>query len=384
MRALSVACRSLTRCSAERTERSLSTVRSTRVFARLLSWSFIAVLAACGGPDLDAPPAQTRAANSNVPTVITAAAIIRPLGMEIEAVGTARANESVEVTSKVSNRVTAIRFEEGDLVKRGQVLVELDSAEERAALAEAEAALADSESQYRRSQELFAQQALSVSQLDQIEATLKANRARVAAAKARLDDTAIRAGFDGRTGFRRVSVGGLVNPGAIITTVDDSSIIKLEFSVPETYLYLLQRNVPVRAKTPGLPGRLFEGKVTHLDSRIDPVTRSIAVRAEIPNEDGALRPGMFMTVTLQGNVVPTLLVPEAAIVPEQGSTYVFVVKDGVVERRAVQLGRRRPGVVEVTVGLEEGEHVVVEGTQNVRHGVQVNEQVREPEPVSAS
>lgn len=319
---------------------------------------------------------QQRAQN-NVVDVVTAAALTKPMGVEIEAVGTAHANESVDITSKASNKVMAIRFEEGEFVKRGQVLVELDSAEERAALAEAEATLADSESQFRRSRDLYAQQALSLAQLDQIEATLKANRARVEAAKARLADTAIYAGFDGRTGFRRVSIGSLVNPGAVITTLDDTSIMKLDFTVPETYLFLLQKGLAIQARTPGLPDRTFEGKITNIDSRIDPVTRSIAVRAEIPNRDGVLRPGMFMTVNLQGNVVPTLLVAEAAVVPEQGSTFVFVVQDGVVERRAVKLGRRRPGEVEVTVGLKEGERVVVEGTQNIRDGSQVREQSRD-------
>jgi membrane fusion protein (multidrug efflux system) len=301
----------------------------------------------------------------------------RDARVEIEAVGTARANESVEITSQISNKVTAIRFDEGEFVKRGQVLVELDSAEERAALAEAEATLADSESQFRRSRDLYAQQALSIAQLDQIEATLKANRARVEAAKARLGDTVIHAGFDGRTGFRRVSIGSLVSPGTVITTLDDTSIMKLDFTMPETYLFLLQKGLAVVARAPGLPDRAFEGKITNIDSRVDPVTRSIAVRAEIPNRDGILRPGMFMTVSLQGNVVPTLLVPEAAIVPEQGSTYVFVVHDDVVERRAVKLGRRRPGEVEVTVGLKEGERVVIEGTQNIRDGTQVREERRD-------
>jgi membrane fusion protein (multidrug efflux system) len=296
------------------------------------------------------------------------------MGVEIEAVGTAHANESVEITSKISNKITAIRFEEGDFVRKGEILVELDSAEAKASLAEAEAALADSESQFRRSRELFAQQALSLAQLDQIESALKANRARVQAAQARLADTVIRAGFNGRTGFRHASVGSLVSPGTVITTLDDATLIKLEFTVPATYLYLLKKGLPVTAQASGLPGEAFEGKVTNLDSRVDPVTRSIAVRAEIPNPEGVLRPGMFMTVSLQGNVTQTLLVPEAAIVPEQGSTFVFVASDGVVQRREVKLGRRRPGEVEITSGLQEHERVVVDGTQNIRDGDRVMEQ----------
>jgi membrane fusion protein, multidrug efflux system len=333
---------------------------------------FLGALAACSPPQSHESKSNGHA--TQAVDVVTVGAFVKPMGVEIEAVGTARANESVDVTSKASNTVTAIRFEEGDRVRRGEVLVELDGAEARGALAEAEAALAESENQFKRSRDLYTQQALSVSQLDTIEATLKANRARVEIARARLADTVIRASFDGRTGFRRVSVGSLVSPGTVITTLDDSSLIKLDFTVPEIYIYSLRKGLPVKAASAGLPGRDFQGKITHLDSRVDPVTRSIAVRAELPNPDSSLRPGMFMTVSLQGEVAPALLVPEGAIVPEQGQTFVFVVRDGVVERRDVKLGKRRPGEVEIVAGLSEHERVVVEGTQNVRHGVAVREQ----------
>lgn len=337
-------------------------------------WALCAMLliaaAGCSRQQADAG----KAVGPEVVDVITAEAKIQPLGVEIEAVGTARANESVEVTSKASNTITAIRFEEGDRVRKGDVLVELDGAEARASLAEAEAALAESQNNFKRSRDLYTQQALSVSQLDLIEATLKGNQARVDVAKARLADTIIRASFAGKTGFRRVSVGSLVSPGTVITTLDDTSLIKLDFTVAETYLYALEKNLPVTATTAGLPGRLFSGKVSQIDSRVDPVSRSIAVRAELPNPKGELRPGMFMTVKLQGEVSPALLVPESAIVPEQGDVFVFVVENGEATRRAVKLGKRRPGVVEIVEGLKEHERVVIEGTQNLRDGGPVREQ----------
>lgn len=335
--------------------------------------AFVGTLAACSSEQ----PGVAKKAGAQAVEVVTVAATLQPIGVEIEAVGTARANESVEVTSKASNTVTAIRFEEGDRVRKGEVLIELDGAEARASLAEAEAALAESQNQFKRSRDLFTSKALSESQLDLIEATLKANQARVDVAKARLADTIIRASFDGNVGFRRVSVGSLVSPGSVITTLDDASLIKLDFTVAETYIHALQKNLPVIAATAGLPGREFRGKVTHLDSRVDPVTRSIAVRAELPNAKGELRPGMFMTVRLQGEVAPALLVPEGAIVPEQGHTYVFVVESGVAQRREVKLGKRRPGEVEIVDGLKEHERVVAEGTQNLRDGSTVNEQRQE-------
>ena len=339
-----------------------------------LQWALCAMLVIAAAGCSHEQPGAGRAVGQQAIDVVTAPATVKPLGIEIEAVGTARANESVEVTSKASNTIAAIRFEEGDRVRKGEILVELDGAEERAAVAEAEAALAESQNNFKRSRDLYTRQALSVSQLDLIEATLKGNQARLDVAKARLADTVIRASFDGRTGFRRVSVGSLVSPGTVITTLDDASLIKLDFTVPETYLYVLQKNLPVTAATAGLPGREFTGKVTQIDSRVDPVSRSIAVRAELPNPKGELRPGMFMTVKLRGEATPALLVPEGAIVPEQGRTFVFVVDNGEATRREVKLGKRRPGEVEVVEGLEEHERVVVEGTQNLREGGPVREQ----------
>ena len=306
--------------------------------------------------------------------VITRPAHVEQMGIEIEAVGTTQANESVEITSKASNTITAIRFEEGEEVERGEVLVEMDDAQARAALAEAQASLARSKGQYDRSRNLQSSQVLSVADLELVEASLKADEARVAAAQARLDDTVIRASFRGRTGFRRVSVGSFVSPGSVITTLDDTSVIKLDFTVPETYLFVLRRGLPITAVAAGLPDRTFKGAVTNLDSRVDPVTRSVTVRAELDNPDGVLRQGMFMTVALQGEVSPTLLVPEEALVPERGKTYVFVVHDAVVARREVRTGKRKPGFVEIVDGVREGERVVVDGTQHVRDGTVVQEE----------
>jgi membrane fusion protein (multidrug efflux system) len=333
--------------------------------------AFALLLCACS----DSTPAA-RATGAGAPAaipVITQPARIEPMGIEIEAVGTTQANESVEVTSKASNTVTAIRFQEGEEVERGDVLVQMDDVQARAALAEAQASLARSKSQYDRSRDLQSRQALSVADLELVEASLKADEARVAAAQARLDDTVIRASFNGRTGFRHVSVGSFVSPGTLITTLDDTSVIKLDFTVAETYLFVLRRGLAVKAAAAGLPDRTFTGVVTNMDSRVDPVTRSVTVRAELDNPDGLLRQGMFMTVSLQGEVTPTLLVPEEALVPERGKAYVFVVRDNVVERREVRTGKRKPGYVEIVDGVSEHERVVVDGTQHVRDGSTVQE-----------
>lgn len=334
--------------------------------------ALLALCAGCGGVAPVPGPGGAADAGQAVGVALATAAT-EPLALEVEAVGTAMARESVEVTSRWANTVTAVRFVEGQRVRRGTVLVEFDSAQVRADLAAAEAALAESRSQFNRSRELFATRALSQAQLDQIEATHLANQARVAAAQARLADTMIRAPFDGQTGLRRVSVGAFVSPGTVITTLDDTSIIKLDFTVPQAFAFALRPGLAVSARPAGLAEREFQGRITTLDSRVDPVTRAIAVRAELPNADGLLKPGMYMMVVLRGDTAPALLVPEAALVPERGVDYVFVVSGGRATKRKVTIGRRRPGKIEITAGLGAGERVIVEGTQKVRDGTAVRE-----------
>jgi membrane fusion protein (multidrug efflux system) len=373
---------------------------ATRAFSSLCVAAALIVLAACadnpvpgapgaGPPGAAQPPmgptsGPTGGAGGGRPggpggpgaaplAVTTVLPTREPLGAEIEAVGTALANESVEVTAKVSNRIEAIRFTEGQRVAKGAVLVQLDRAQAAAEVAEAEANLAEARRQLRRGQDLELTQALSRAQLDQLQTAVTTAEARVAAARARLDDTVIRAPFAGRTGFRRVSLGGLVNAGAVITTLDDTSVIKLEFNVPQSFLGELAVGLPVAARVEGLAGRVFEGRIATLGSRLDPVTRSIAVRAELPNADGVLKPGMFMSVTLRGRTTPTLVLPEQAIVPEEGRNYVFVVDEGRAVRREVTTGLRRPGLVAIVAGLDDSDRVIVDGTFRARDGAPVVE-----------
>lgn len=312
------------------------------------------------------------AARAQAPTpVVTAAAAERILQVGLEAIGTAVANEAVNVTSKTTNIVTAIRFTDGQTVKVGDILVELDRGTAEADLAAANAAFEESRSQWGRSRELLATQALSRSQHEQLEATMKSNEARVAAARARLSDTYIRAPFAGHVGLRRVSLGALINPGTLITTLDDTSSIKVDFAVPEMQVGALKVGQAVSARTTAYPGRSFTGKVVSVDSRVDSTTRSVIVRATVPNRDGALKPGMYLTVALSQNERPALVIPEEALVPEQARQFVYLVQGPVVAKREVTLGRREPGFVEITAGLAPGDRVVVEGTLKLRDGAPI-------------
>ena len=289
----------------------------------------------------------------------------------VEALGTLRANEMVVLTANTTELVTRIHFDDGQRVQAGDVLVEMSSEEERAQLQEARAAAEEARSQYERVRPLAAQGTAAKSQYDERRREWETAQARVAIVESRVADRTIRAPFSGIVGLRNLSVGALVRPGDPITTIDDDGVMKLEFTVPATYVDTLRVGLPIVAKARAFASREFRGEVRSVDSRVDPVTRSITARAEIPNPDRALRPGMLMTVVLLKNPRETLFVPESAIVASGRQSFVFRVDPASgnrVERREVQIGARRAGEAEVLAGLAAGDRVVVHGTQRVRDG----------------
>ena len=347
--------------------RSKKSVQSTAMpssIHRLVFPLLLAGLAACS----DEPPTSSRGGWGAVTKVVTAQVELRPMVDEIEALGTAHANESIEIQPRVASLIDRIDFEEGQLVKKGDLLVELENNEIVAGLAVAEASLSESRSIYQRSKSLATSQAISASNLEQLLAQVQVDEAQVEAARARLANTLILAPFDGRVGLRRVSPGSFVNTSTVITTLDDVSRIKLDFSVPETFLTVVKEGMDIIAHSLVYPDREFLGTVSSVDTRLDPVSRSVQVRALIPNTEGMLKPGMFLTVDLQRDRGDVLVAPEQAIVPEGTRQFVYVVKDGKAEKRPVILGRRVPGFVTIEAGLEAGEEIVTEGTHKIRDG----------------
>ena len=310
--------------------------------------------------------------------VEVAAARTGKVTVTVEAVGTTHANEAVIITSKVRGMITKIAFQEGRKVEAGAVLVQLDSSELRAELEE-KGAERDSARQFLdRARILFKKRNVSQARVEELEAELEAAEARVRADEARLADYVIRAPFGGRLGLRRVSLGALIEPGDEITTLDDVTPIKLDFEVPELALGRLVPRLPFIARSAALPGRPFTGTVVTIGSRVDPVTRSVAVRGIIPNDDEALKPGMFLTVALVVETRPeAVLIPEEAVVSSSSGHFVFTLEAGKAVRTEVKLGERLPGEVEVLSGLEPGVQVVIGGLQKVRDGVPVRPLKRE-------
>ena len=355
--------------------------------AQIPGLSAYAPAAPGGGPQQAAP--QTPPPVVDVDTVRTAAIVETR-----EAVGTVRALESIVVTAKAPGTVQAITFEEGARVKAGDELLRLDADERRADIEQAVAEMRRAAAQRdetrvrleratalrRTGAGTEAQVADLSAQLATLESAIASAGARRKAAEARLDDLTIRAPFAGRLGSRAVSVGAYVSPGTRITTLDDLSRVRLDFSVPENILATLKVGRTVRALSAAFGERMFEGRVTLIDPRIDPVTRTAKLTAEFPNPDEALKPGMFLAVALEVTNKPNaVVVPEEAIVGEGLRHLLFVVKDDkTIDRRVVRIGQRQSTVVEILDGVKPGETIVVRGVQRVRPGMTVA-----PRPVTA-
>lgn len=287
----------------------------------------------------------------------------------IEGLGTVTANESVALTATVTETVSAIHFDDGDRVSKGQLLVELSSREEHAQLEEARATVGEAHRQYQRIKSLAARGTAARSLLDERQREWETARARLAAIESRLADRLIRAPFAGIVGLRDLSVGALVEPGDLITTLDDDGVVKLDFPVAATYLDLLRPGLTVTASSRAFAGRSFVGTIKAVNSRVDPVSRSVRVRAMLPNPERLLKPGMLVNVVLQQEPRKTLLVPEEALLPLGEQQFVFVVNaDNRVDKREVHIGGRRPGQVEVLQGLAANEQVVTHGHMQLRPG----------------
>ncbi len=332
------------------------------------------IMALWSAPSANAGPQPAQAQQGPRPTQVVVRQVrVGPVEEVVEAVGTTLANESVTLTAKTTGIVKELHFSDGQLVKAGQLLVQLDDRETTAELEQARAARDQIRQTLARSRALLEQRAAPVARVEEQEQLLRAAEARVRMVEAKLKDLQIVAPFDGRVGIRRVSPGALVTANALatgqITTLDDTSIVKLRFNVPETALSSIQVGSNVGAQSSAYQGRSFQGKVAVVDTRIDPATRSVEVRADIPNKDGLLKPGMFMTVQLTiGRREQALLLPEEALVPEGTRQFVFVVANGRAVKTEVKLGTRIPGEVEVVQGLQPGATVVVGGVQRIRDG----------------
>lgn len=308
--------------------------------------------------------------------VITAPVLRESFADRVEALGTTKANETVAITANVTEGVSEILFEDGQQVKKGDILLTLEKNEEAAELKAAQALLDERKASYKRAQNLEKQQALSTATLEERQALLRQIEGNIEAIRSRIDDRIVKAPFDGMLGLRQVSPGTLVKPGDVITTIDDLGRIKVDFDVPSVFLNNLRAGLPIEGRVEAFGDQVFEGVVSTVGTQVDPVTRTVTVRAVLPNPEMLLKPGLLMSVILFKNPRQALMIPEEALIQKEDKFFVFVVaqKNGqsVAAQKFIAIGSRLPGDVEVTQGLAQGDQVIIHGNMNLRDGQPVS------------
>ena len=289
----------------------------------------------------------------------------------LDAVGTALANEQVILSAPVTERITSINFADGGFVSRGQVIATLAVGQERAELASAEAQALQATQQLERIQALKKRGFATSASLDQQVAAASSARANAQLARASIGDRVIRAPFAGWVSLRTVSPGAIVSAGTAIATVSDISRIKLDFTVPETRLSMIRQGQAIKAASAAYPDRPFTGTIATIDPVIDPATRAVRVRAILPNPDRALKPGMLLTISVIARERQSLAVPELALVGDGEDRFLFLVEDRKAKRVKVDTGIRQNGLVEILGGVKPGAKVVTDGVVKLTDGAPV-------------
>jgi membrane fusion protein (multidrug efflux system) len=305
-------------------------------------------------------------------TVEAAPVAIDTVLSTIRAVGSLRPNEAVVISPEIAGRIARLPFDEGQVVKAGDTLVELDSTMLRAELDKARSTFTLAEANRERAMTLAEQGSGSLRTRDESVAAYHEAQANRALAEARLAKATIAAPFPGRVGIRSVSVGAYVNPGDRIVELADIDPIKVDFRVPALALPNVRVGQTIRVTVDALPGQTIDGEVYVVDPIVEANGRAIRLRARIPNPDGRLSPGLFARVQIvvdkRDNAV---LIPESAVFADGQSQYVYRVVDGRAVQTKIELGQRRPGQVEVRRGLARDAVVITAGHQQIRNGSRV-------------
>ncbi|MEJ6022996.1 efflux RND transporter periplasmic adaptor subunit [Ramlibacter sp. PS4R-6] len=307
------------------------------------------------------------------PTVEIARVEVMRLADDTQAVGSLRSRQSVMLKPEVSGRVTRINFRDGERVRRGQVLVQLDDQLVAAQTQQAQAELSIARANHKRNQELVAQNFISQRSVDESSANLKVAEAKLALAAANAARMRLVAPFDGIAGIRSISVGDYLKDGADIVNIEDLDAIFVDFRLPERFQTKVQRGQRASVEVDALPGRRFSALVQAVDPAVDANGRSLGIRACIDNRQMQLRPGMFARVTaVFGQRENARVIPEEALVPQAGRQFVYRLADGpdqdtkIAQRVEVKLGLRLPGRVEILEGLQPGDVVISAGQQRVQ------------------
>lgn len=325
----------------------------------------VLILAGCGGSEPGPGAGGGGGGPAGAKALPVEAVTLRPepLSAGLETVGSLRADESVVVRPEIAGRISRIHFTEGGRVQAGQPLFTLDASLARASLNEAAANLQNSRRAAERAGQLVEESLIARADYDTARAALGVDQARVASAKTALSKMTLTAPFSGQIGLREVSVGDYVNAGQELVTLVRLDPIEVDFSLPESAMAQLQTGQDVEVTVDAYPGETFFGEVVAIDPVVDPNSRSVRLRAQIPNPDSRLRPGQFANVEVDAGAdrANALLIPEQALMQDGDVRFVYTVVDGKANRTPIKTGKRVPGKVHVLDGLEAGDVVITAG-----------------------
>jgi len=321
-------------------------------------------------------PAATAAAPAKAapPGIVVEASKVQVVNLPqaITAVGSLRSDETIIVRPEIAGRVSRIQFREGERVAKDTVLVKLDDSVQQADLERARANLKLSKTKHERAIDLRDKGFLSSQALDESENNLRVAQADAELMEARSSKTTIRAPFAGTIGLRQVSIGDYVKEGQDIVNLESLDSLKVDFRVPELALSQVRDGQTLQITLDAMPDRAYDGRVVAINPLIDANGRAIVIRAQVPNVDGKLRPGMFARVRLfTSGMKDTLVVPEESLFPVGDDKYVYKVVDNKALRQKIEIGARRDGKVEVLNGLTPTDVVVTAGALKLREGVAV-------------
>lgn len=329
-----------------------------------------------------APEQRVAAASPLLPVEVAKARQVKTT-TDIRSIGSLQSDESVQVASEVAGRIAEIRFKEGEHVKAGDVLVQLDDALVRASQAEMEARLALANSNFERADRLSRSGSGTARSLDEAVAERNTATALLNLQRVQISKHSISAPFDGVVGLRSVSVGAYIATGTPLVNLEKIDTLKVDFKIPEIHLGGVIVGQEVTIEVDAMPGRTFTGTIYAIDPMVDVNGRSLSIRARLPNNNLALRPGLFVRVNVKGQQPRTaLFVPEAAIVPRGQDRVVWLVEDGKARETKVKLGERHSGEVEIAEGLAPGATVVTAGHGRLRAGASVEVVDTPPAPQS--
>jgi membrane fusion protein (multidrug efflux system) len=300
---------------------------------------------------------------------------------DIRAIGSIRSDESVQIASEISGRVAEISFVEGGFVKAGSVLVKLDDALALAEVADAKARYDLAKSNNDRAKQLSRSGNVTEKAIDEAAAGFETARAALELQRVRLSKHVIPAPFSGRVGLRKVSPGSFISPGTASANLERIKVVKVDFKLPELFLSSVAVGQKVDITVDALPDKMFQGEIYAIDPQVDVNGRALVLRARIPNDDFALRPGLFARVLVKGKQTrEVVLVPESAIVPRGGETFVYRIENGKAMETKVKLGERRGAEVEIVEGVAPNAQLVTAGQLKLRDGISVEVIESAPRP----